>query len=104
MSERGESIPVEVAGESFRIRGGSPEEVGLLAQYVNRKLAEIRSRNEGLPLRNLLILTSLNIAEDLFREREKHEMLVREVEARTRRLREGLEQQLLRPTLEKEKV
>jgi cell division protein ZapA len=104
MSERGESIAVEVAGESFRIRGGSAEEVGLLAEYVNRKLAEIRSRNEGLPLRNLLILTSLNIAEDMFRERREHEILVREVEGRTRRLREGVEEQLIRPTREKGKI
>jgi cell division protein ZapA len=104
MSERGESISIEVAGESFRIRGGSSEEVSLLAQYVNRKLAEIRSRNEGLPLRNLLILTSLNIAEDMFRERKEHEILVRDVEDRTRRLREGVEEKLLRPIRERGKV
>lgn len=104
MGEPSESIAIEVAGESFRIRGGSSEEVGRLAQYVNRKLAEIRSRNEGLPLRNLLILTSLNIAEDMFRERKEHEIMVRDVEERTKRLREGVEEKILRPFREKEKV
>lgn len=84
---------VRILGEPFRIRGGDPEEVAAIAQFVDGKLSEIRSRNENLPLRNLLILASLNIAEDLFRERKEHEDLVRTVEDRTRRLRERLESQ-----------
>ena len=66
---------VRILGEPFRIRGGDPEQVARLAQFVDDKLSEIRSRNENLPLRNLLILASLNIAEDLFRERKEHEDL-----------------------------
>ena len=84
---------IRILGEPFRIRGGDPEEVAALAQFVDDRLSEIRSRNENLPLRNLLILASLNIAEDLFRERRDHEDLVRTVEDRTRRLCERLESQ-----------
>jgi cell division protein ZapA len=87
------SSTVEILGESFRIRGGTPEEVGALARFVDGKLSEIRARNDGLPLRSLLILTSLNIAEDLFRERRERENLVRDVEVRSRKLRERLESQ-----------
>ncbi len=87
-------ITVRILGEPFRIRGGDPGEVQDLAGFVERKLNEIRSRNEGLPLRNLLILTSLNIAEDLFRERREHEGVLQNVEDRTRLLRETLEKRL----------
>jgi cell division protein ZapA len=88
------AITVSILGEPFRIRGGSPQEVQDLAGYVEGKVEEIRSRNAGLPLRNLLILTSLNIAEELFRERREHQGLIQTVEDRTRHLRERLEGQL----------
>ncbi len=93
-------ITVRVLGEPIRLRGGGSEEVEALARFVDEKLAEIRSRNEGLPLRSLLILTSLNIAEDLFRERREHERILRNVEERTRRLRENLEEQCIAPVRE----
>ena len=93
MGDKDKTSTIRILGETFRIRGGSPEEVAELAQFVDETLSRIRSRNENLPLRNLLILTSLNIAEDLFRERKEREDLVRTVEDRTRSLRERLELQ-----------
>ena len=91
MSREQTTSTIRILGEPFRIRGGSQAEIEALAQYVDEKLSEIRARNENLPLRNLLILASLNIAEELFRERKEHEDLVRNVEERTRKLREKLE-------------
>lgn len=91
------AITVSILGEPFRIRGGDPQEVEVLAGYVEEKIEAIRGRNEGIPLRNLLILTSLNIAEDLFRERREHQGLIQNVEDRTRHLRERLEGQLGHP-------
>jgi len=88
------AITVSILGESFRIRGGSPEDVQGLAGYVEQKVEEVRVRNEGLPIRALLLLTSLNIAEELFRERREHQGLIQTVEDRTRHLREKLEGQL----------
>ncbi len=88
------AITVSILGESFRIRGGTTEEVQGLAGYVEGKVEEIRTRNEGLPFRDLLILTSLNIAEELFRERRAHQGLIQTVEDRSRLLRKKLEGQL----------
>ena len=85
---------VHILGEPFRIRGGSPEELAELAQYVEAKLEEVRSRNMGLPPRSLLILTSLNIAEELFRVRREHEVVLLSLEERARRLRESLESEM----------
>lgn len=82
---------VEILGESFRLRGGSAQEVATIARFVNEKLDIIRARNEGLPIRRLLILTSLNIAEDLLRERREHERVIEQVEGRSRELRRLLE-------------
>lgn len=91
MQETSETSTVRILGESFRIRGGDPEEVEALARFLEERLGEIRSRNESLPLRNLLILTSLNLAQDLFRERREREEFQRFVEERTRLLRERLD-------------
>jgi cell division protein ZapA len=93
MNQNDETSTIRILGESFRVRGGDPGEVEALARFVDEKLTEIRSRNQSLPLRSLLVLTSLNLAEELFRERKEHEDLVRTVEDRTRRLRERLELQ-----------
>ncbi len=93
-SESGVTVTVRLLGESFRIRGGSQEEVEGLARYVEEKIEEIRSRNTALPLRSLLILTGLNIAEELFRERKEREDLARAVEEQARRLRVKLETQI----------
>lgn len=93
MNQQQTTSTIKILGEPFRIRGGSPAEIEALAHFVDEKLSEIRERNENLPLRNLLILASLNIAEELFRERKEHEDLVRNVEERTRKLREKLEMQ-----------
>lgn len=88
---------VQLLGESFRIRGADQSQADALARFVEEKVQEIRTRNAAVPLRNLLVLTSLNIAEELFRERREHEELIRSVEDRTRRLRESLETQMQRP-------
>jgi cell division protein ZapA len=91
-SSRDEGTMVEILGEAFRLRGGTPEEVDRIARFVDEKLSLLRSRHEALPLRRLLILTSLNIAEDLFREREERGRLVEQVEGRSRELRRLLEE------------
>jgi len=95
MNDSFEAITIKILGESLRIRGGDPNEIASLAGYVERKVEEIRSRNEGLPLRNLLILTSLNIAEELFRERRERDGILQSVEDRTRHLCEVIERKLV---------
>ncbi len=92
---RGEfTATVQLLGESFRIRGADQSEVDALARFVEEKVQEVRARNSAVPIRNLLVLTSLNIAEELFRERREHEELMRSVEERARKLRESLETQM----------
>jgi len=93
-SETGVTVTVRLLGESFRIRGGSQEEVEELARYVEARIDEVRSRNTALPLRSLLLLAGMNIAEELFRERKDREGLLRSVEDRARRLRVSLETQI----------
>ena len=93
-SESGVTVTVQLLGESFRIRGGSQEEVEEIARFVEGKIEEIRTRNAALPLRSLLVLTGLNIAEELYRERKEHEELKRSVEDQARRLRLSLETQI----------
>ncbi|MDM7914887.1 MAG: cell division protein ZapA [Candidatus Eisenbacteria bacterium] len=85
------AVTVRILGEPFHIRGGTAEEVEAIAAYVGAKVDEVRQRNEGLPLRSLLILASLNIAEDLFRQRREHEEELRGIEDRTRAMRARLE-------------
>ena len=99
--EPGVTVSITLLGEPFRIRGGSQEEVEALARFVEGKVEEIRLRNSALPLRSLLLLAGLNIAEELFRERKEHEELRRSVEDQARRLRESLESQIRESTGER---
>jgi cell division protein ZapA len=73
MSEDGRVIPVEISGQRYPIRTLlEPEYVARLAAYVDEKLrAAADSTPTGDSLR-LAVVAALNIADELFRCRERN--------------------------------
>lgn len=71
MTESGFVIPVEIHGQRYPIRSTlDPEYVARLAAYVDQK---IRAASEAAPTSDtvrLVVLTALNIADELFRCRD----------------------------------
>ena len=85
---------VTIFGSEYKIRGADPDYIQVVAAYVDSKMRELEQRiSSGAPAK-LAILTSLNIADELFREREERTRRENELRERTREwgrvLSEGL--------------
>ncbi len=81
MAEQVSRVEVEIFGEYYTLKGDlSPEEMLLLAQYVNRKMAQLAGRNSQLSRTQTAVLAALNIAEELQKLQEEHDILVKMLE------------------------
>ena len=69
-------VEVTILGTKYLIRSEDDEAyIRELAGYVNYKLEEFVAGRSGVPLQRLVILTALNIADELFRERADRKRL-----------------------------
>jgi len=70
MTEPG-STTVEIFGREYKIRGvANSDYIKTVARYVDEKMKEV-SQSSALPSQDrLAVLTALNIADELFQQRE----------------------------------
>jgi len=81
MTEEVTRVDVEIYGEYYTLKGSSTkEEMIALAQYVNRKMIQLSSRNNRLSKSQAAVLAALNIADELMKLQEEHDNLVRMLE------------------------
>ena len=81
------TVEVKILGQKFKISSDSDEpHVRRLADYVNGKLEEIRGGAKAIPMQNLLILGTLNIADEYFRFREEKTTQIEKVTLKVKRL------------------
>jgi cell division protein ZapA len=67
-------VQVQIFGHSYTIRGEAEQEYILgVAAYVDRKMREITEKLPVASLSKVAILASLNIADELFKERAQRE-------------------------------
>src|SRR5512134_3722326 len=89
-------VQVQIFGHSYTIRGEAEQEYILgVASYVDRKMREITEKLPVASLSKVAILATLNIADELFKERARREKLERELTDRAARLNEMLDGLLL---------
>ncbi|MEG3069964.1 MAG: cell division protein ZapA [Candidatus Syntrophopropionicum ammoniitolerans] len=82
MAEEVTRVDVEIFGEYYTLKGNSSQEEMLaLAQYVNRKMIQLATRNTRLSKAQTAVLAALNIADELVKLQEKHDNLVRLLES-----------------------
>jgi len=62
---------VTIFGSEYKIRGADPDYIQVVAAYVDGKMRELEQRLPAGSHTKLAILTSLNIADELFRERDE---------------------------------
>jgi cell division protein ZapA len=80
-------LSLELAGQRLTVLSDTDEErVRDLVDFVNRKLDEVRDPARRAQTDQLALLAALNIAEELFRERQKSERLRRRVRERSMKL------------------
>lgn len=78
------SVEVIILGQKYTIKGDAPEEyIRKLATYVDTKLKEVNSSIPNVMPVKALILTSLNLADELFRIKTEQEKLTRVIEDKT---------------------
>ncbi|MBD3236905.1 MAG: cell division protein ZapA [Candidatus Eisenbacteria bacterium] len=78
---------VTILGEEYRIGGdasGAP--VPELAAYVNEKIQEVRRHGATADPKRVAVLASLNLADELFRERALAAALLTEVKRRVAKM------------------
>ena len=80
-------VQVQIFGHSYAIRGEADQEYILdVAAYVDRKMREITEKLPVASLSKVAILASLNIADELFKERAQREARDKGLNERAARL------------------
>jgi cell division protein ZapA len=75
------SVEVYILGQKYTIKGDASEEyIRKLASYVDAKLKEVNSSLPNMMPVKALILTSLNISDELFRLKNEQERLAKVIE------------------------
>jgi len=94
MATEPDTLSVTIFGSEYKIKGADPDYIGEVAAYVDSKMRELERRlSSGAPAK-IAILTSLNIADELFRERKERERLLLELKGKARSLGTALDASL----------
>jgi cell division protein ZapA len=67
-------VQVDIFGSQYTIKKGNedPTYIARVAAYVDQKMREINERLPVASVSKVAVLTSLNLADELFKEREDH--------------------------------
>ena len=85
-------VQVQIFGHSYTIRGEADQDYIMgVASYVDRKMREITEKLPVASLSKVAILASLNIADELFKERASHEQNQEMLDRRAARLNAALD-------------
>jgi cell division protein ZapA len=89
-------VQVQIFGHSYTIRGEADQDYIMgVAGYVDRKMREITDKLPVASLSKVAVLASLNIADELFKERAKREAQQQALGSRAARLNAVLDELLL---------
>ena len=87
MCPEGTILKVNIYGTEYPIRGEvDMEYIRRVAEYVDRKMREVDQNTTAKSSLKVAILAALNIADELFREREEKAGLVKSFETQADRL------------------
>lgn len=74
-------VQVEIYNDTYNIKGNCDEKHILqIADYVDKKMNHIGQRNPHLSLKQIAVLTSINIADELFKLQNDYDKLVQVLE------------------------
>ncbi|MCB9736633.1 MAG: cell division protein ZapA [Deltaproteobacteria bacterium] len=78
---------VTLMGREFRIKTDEDaNHVQAVADYVNAKIDELSAGNANAASQHLLLMTSLSLADELFKIREEHARLTAKIRASSQTL------------------
>jgi len=92
-------LKVRIYGAEYSIRGqADPMYIKAVAEYVDKKMLDVDKNVRVDSSLKVAILASLNIADELFRERSEKEDIRTELEDKINKLSELIDKQLSRQT------
>ena len=90
MSSEPKTLSVMIFGSEYKIKGADPAYIQEVAAYVDAKMRELETRLAAGTPTKIAILTSMNVADELFRQREELGRLEAELRERAQRLERAL--------------
>jgi cell division protein ZapA len=91
-------VQVEIFGNTYTIRGEADQDYILgVAAYVDQKMREVTDKLPVASLSKVAILASLNIADELFKERARKRENEESLRTRTERIEAALDRVLESP-------
>ena len=85
-------VEIKIMGQTYTVKTDAEEEyIQEVARYVNEKMDEVLKKTKSVSTLNVAILTALNIADDLLKERERRRGLLQEVEKKSKDLAEKID-------------
>jgi len=95
ISDKAQVVKVVIFGEEYSVRGSDdPEYIFSVANYLDKKMHEIASKNKNMPPTRIAVLTALNLAGELFDEQKKNAENKSEVENRAKTILELLDSRI----------
>jgi len=95
-------VEIKVFGQTYTVKTDAEEDhIQAVARYVNEKMDEVLKKTRSVSSLNVAILTALNIADDLLREKEKRRALLHEIEAKSKDLAEKIDIEIGKRDVEK---
>lgn len=89
------TFEIKVFGQTFSVKSDADEEhIKAVANYVNEKMEEILKKTRSVSTLNVAILTALNIADDLLKERQERIAIIKEIETKSKDLAEKIEKKI----------
>lgn len=85
-------VEIKVFGQTYTVKTDAEEDhIQAVARYVNEKMDEVLKKTRSVSSLNVAILTALNIADELLREKGKRIALLQEVEMKSKDLAEKID-------------
>jgi cell division protein ZapA len=82
-----EAVRVRLFGREYNIRGhGNKKYVQRLADFMNQRAEEIQRQTKVVATLDLVILTLLNVTDEMFQYKRAKEQTIRELEEKAERL------------------
>jgi cell division protein ZapA len=90
--EKERLVEIKVFGQVYTVKTDTDEEhIQTVARYVNEKMDEVIKNTKSVSSINVAILTALNIADDLIKEKTRRLALLQEVEQKSKDLVERID-------------
>jgi cell division protein ZapA len=91
----GRLVEVNIFGQDYTVKtDADAEHIQKIASYVDEKMGEIVRNTKTVSTLNVAILAALNIADDFFKEIQRRQEVIAEVEHRSKEIVKTIDNQL----------